>query len=165
MLKKIISKLQKKILFLTVLSASLVILVSTVFAYPASGTWSYLTWVGYGYEEVGNNVKAVQAICNASGCPAGAVDGYYGTNTRNGIKSYQASKSISSDGIVGSQTWQVMHSYLMYSYNQDFGLGMSEIDYYPGGNRPKFLLVNSNYPYDSAWCYWDIDKWIYLNRQ
>ncbi|MFN3215396.1 MAG: peptidoglycan-binding domain-containing protein [Acidimicrobiales bacterium] len=50
-------------------------------------------------------VLAIQRINKGLGFPAGALKARYGSGTLSGVQSFQASRGLTSDGIVGSMTW------------------------------------------------------------
>ncbi|GAA0178517.1 hypothetical protein SH2C18_15560 [Clostridium sediminicola] len=58
----------------------------------------------------GNDVKAVQSKLKELGFDAGAIDGIFGRNTARAVKSFQSSRRITVDGIVGKQTWKYLFS-------------------------------------------------------
>lgn len=53
-------------------------------------------------------VKRIQALIMANYDPKLAVDGSFGTNTQNAVKSVQKSHKLPEDGIVGPKTWSVL---------------------------------------------------------
>lgn len=53
-------------------------------------------------------VRLLQCSLNTLGFNCGTADGIYGTNTRNAIISFQSSEGLSTDGIVGVNTWQLI---------------------------------------------------------
>ncbi|WP_160288246.1 peptidoglycan-binding domain-containing protein [Clostridium tyrobutyricum] len=65
----------------------------------------YSNVVGYGYTTSGQPVKAVQLLLSMHGYSLG-IDGLFGNITYNAILSYQRSHSLTSDGIVGKNTWK-----------------------------------------------------------
>ena len=95
-----------------------------------SGVWSYVepaslspTWVHFdrrfgtpacstgGYPIVrrgskGNYVFIAQDDLNTLGFRTGGLDGVFGTQTYNAVRSYQASRGLSVDGIIGCNTWR-----------------------------------------------------------
>jgi hypothetical protein len=75
----------------------------------ANGSWSYNRYVSDGCETVAEFVRGIQLITNETApypaCPAGTVDGYWGPNTKNGVKCMQTRWGITADGIVGPSTW------------------------------------------------------------
>jgi peptidoglycan hydrolase-like protein with peptidoglycan-binding domain len=74
--------------------------------------------VGYGYKTGGGFVDAMQTILWSSGYSSavGTIDGSFGANTANGIKSFQSKYGLVSDGIAGVATWRKMES---FTYNVD----------------------------------------------
>ena len=56
----------------------------------------------------GDDVKAVQNKLNSLGFNCGTADGYYGNDTKNAVISFQSSKGIDTDGIVGPTTWKLL---------------------------------------------------------
>ncbi|GIP44048.1 hypothetical protein J45TS6_25070 [Paenibacillus sp. J45TS6] len=61
----------------------------------------------------GGYVKALQVnlYCFGLQSTVGSIDGSFGTGTFNAAKSFQSSHKLTSDGIVGSGTWNKMSSY------------------------------------------------------
>jgi len=55
----------------------------------------------------GSEVSAMQQVLQNAGLYAGPIDGDFGPNTENAVKSYQTQRAVSVDGIVGDQTWWV----------------------------------------------------------
>jgi hypothetical protein len=53
----------------------------------------------------GNYVKNLQILLNAKGFTCGTVDGSCGAKTITAIKKFQTAKGLTSDGIVGKDTW------------------------------------------------------------
>ncbi len=96
----------------------------------ASGIWSYVepvslspTWVHFdkrfgapscstgGYPSLrrnsrGNYVCILQDNLNTLGFRTGGLDGVFGEQTENAVRSYQRSRGLSADGIVGCNTWR-----------------------------------------------------------
>ena len=96
----------------------------------ASGAWSYVepasltpTWVHFdkrssppacssgGYplireESRGVYVLVAQDGLNTLGYRTGGLDGIFGTQTRNAVLSYQRSRGLAVDGIIGCNTWR-----------------------------------------------------------
>jgi len=56
----------------------------------------------------GQVVKDVQSFLKEAGIYAGSIDGVYGLQTQAAVKSFQESKNLTSDGVVGPQTWAAM---------------------------------------------------------
>lgn len=52
-----------------------------------------------------SNAKAVQYLLKSRGYSI-TVDGYFGSGTESTVKSFQSSKGLTSDGIVGKNTWE-----------------------------------------------------------
>lgn len=74
--------------------------------------------VGYGYKTSGGFVDALQTILWSSGYSStvGTIDGSFGANTANGIKTFQSKYGLASDGIAGFATWRKIES---FTYNVD----------------------------------------------
>lgn len=53
----------------------------------------------------GEQVKTAQRLLNALGYSCGTVDGIFGTKTVAAVKKFQTAKKLTSDGIVGTNTW------------------------------------------------------------
>jgi N-acetylmuramoyl-L-alanine amidase len=56
------------------------------------------------YGSTGTEVKQIQTKLKSLGKYAGAIDGVYGTQTKNGVIAFQKSVGITADGIAGSTT-------------------------------------------------------------
>ena len=54
---------------------------------------------------IGAYVLVLQDALNSLGLSTGGVDGIFGNGTRNAVLSYQKSKGLVADGIVGCSTW------------------------------------------------------------
>ena len=96
----------------------------------SSGLWGYVepvsispTWVHFdrrfgtpacstgGYPTIrrgsrGNYVCIAQDDLNTLGFRTGGVDGVFGEQTENAVRRYQTSRGLSSDGIIGCNTWR-----------------------------------------------------------
>ncbi|OKH28312.1 hypothetical protein NIES2101_43655 [Calothrix sp. HK-06] len=57
----------------------------------------------------GDNVKHLQKDLNLLKYGPLTVDGDFGTKTETAVKHFQSSNKLTVDGIVGQQTWQVLH--------------------------------------------------------
>jgi len=66
-------------------------------------------WVGSNYRQSGTYVSIAQAASNHAGYSVGTVDGAYGVNTCDGIKSLQRAYNLTEDGIVGTNTWNKLY--------------------------------------------------------
>lgn len=95
-----------------------------------SGSWSYVepasltpTWVHFdrrgtppacstgGYPLIKQGSRSVYVLVaqdglNTLGYGTGGLDGIFGAQTRNAVISYQRSRGLSADGIVGCNTWR-----------------------------------------------------------
>ncbi len=56
----------------------------------------------------GQVVRDVQSFLRAAGIYSGPIDGVYGLQTQAAVESFQESKNLTSDGVVGPQTWAAM---------------------------------------------------------
>lgn len=96
----------------------------------SSGIWTYVepqaltpTWVHFdkrfgvpacgtsGYPQikrgsVSNYVLIAQDDLNTLGFRTGGLDGIFGTQTENAVRAYQQSRDLTTDGIVGCNTWR-----------------------------------------------------------
>jgi len=54
-----------------------------------------------------SNAKVVQYLLKSRGYSL-TVDGYFGSGTESAVKSFQSSKSLGADGIVGKNTWEAL---------------------------------------------------------
>lgn len=61
----------------------------------------------------GPDVQQVQSLLNRIGYNAGAVDGYFGQQTRLAVMSFQRDSGLYPDGVVGPATWGALNKYLL----------------------------------------------------
>jgi N-acetyl-anhydromuramyl-L-alanine amidase AmpD len=61
-------------------------------------------------DATGAQVSALQYLLNANGFDAGTVDGDFGPATESAVRSFQTSRGLDADGIVGPQTWTALLS-------------------------------------------------------
>lgn len=86
-----------------------------VYVEPVSLTprWVHVDnrWVGSGYPTTrrgskGPYVCTAQDALTTLGYNTGGLDGVFGANSENAVRTYQASKGLTSDGILGPITWR-----------------------------------------------------------
>lgn len=58
----------------------------------------------------GPQVAAAQTLLNAQGFAAGTADGVFGTKTETAVKAFQSARGLSSDGVIGRQSWTALLS-------------------------------------------------------
>jgi cell wall-associated NlpC family hydrolase len=58
----------------------------------------------------GSAVVKLQNLLKAAGCNPGGVDGKFGPGTQSAVMSFQASRGLTVDGVVGQQTWHALES-------------------------------------------------------
>ncbi len=104
----------------------------------SSGYWRYVEpisltprwvhfdnrWVASGYPltrqgSKGPYVLIAQDALITLGYDTGGLDGVFGTKTRNSVIAYQAQNGLSADGILGSNTWNVLMSQIVGSGASD----------------------------------------------
>ncbi|SHH91323.1 g-D-glutamyl-meso-diaminopimelate peptidase [Sporobacter termitidis DSM 10068] len=61
----------------------------------------------------GPNVKLIQSLLNRIGYSAGAVDGAFGSRTRQAVIQFQQDYGLTPDGVVGPATWAAMERLLL----------------------------------------------------
>lgn len=59
----------------------------------------------------GDDVKELQQLLEESGYTPGGIDGIFGKNTEAAVKSFQGSRGLVDDGIVGPQTWEALEKF------------------------------------------------------
>lgn len=57
---------------------------------------------------ISNYVCIAQDDLNTLGFRTGGLDGIFGISTRNAVLSYQRSRGLTADGIVGCNTWRAL---------------------------------------------------------
>lgn len=76
--------------------------------------WSELCWLGSDgsrYERNANLVTGVQRHVRYIGFyPGPSNDGIFGSQTASAISSYQQSRGLGSDGVVGTSTWRILQT-------------------------------------------------------
>lgn len=91
------------------------IMLSTVISASADDWFEYnrdsMKTTQYSPNTHNGNSYAIQIILKRLGySDVGKVDGYFGTKTKTAVKKYQKNKKISSDGIVGKNTWNKLNT-------------------------------------------------------
>lgn len=77
-------------------------------------TYNRNHYVGWNYTTSGNRVKVAQILLNSQPDGNGLdVDGYFGPKTDARIRQFQSRKNLSSDGIIGRDTWKALCEDLM----------------------------------------------------
>lgn len=56
----------------------------------------------------GTYVRLMQSLLESNLIPVGGIDGIFGPNTLSAVKSFQESRGLAVDGIVGSNTWNAL---------------------------------------------------------
>ena len=95
----------------------------------------------------GGEVKEVQRRLKAWGYYSGAIDGVYGSATRQAVKKFQKKNGLTADGIVGVKTYQALGmnasaKVLQKEYNVTGGQGSSASDY---TSTDLYLLAKAIY--------------------
>ena len=72
---------------------------------PVTGKSVSVTLPQVSFGSNGNAVKSLQMLLNGYGASCGTADGDFGSKTDKAVKTYQAAKKLTADGIVGAQTW------------------------------------------------------------
>lgn len=73
-------------------------------------------WVGSTYNTTGRYVECVQRALSYMGYSPGPLDGIWGTQTKNAIKTFQLENDLTQDGIVGTSSWDDLVSGKFYNY-------------------------------------------------
>ena len=60
----------------------------------------------------GSDIEEIQSILNILGYNAGSVDGIFGRQTENAVKSFQNNRNLVDDGIIGPKTYFILESLL-----------------------------------------------------
>ena len=104
-------------------------------------SWANTCWLSsnpnahdrYGYTTVG-----VQQVLTALNYKPGAIDGEFGTSTTSATQTYQTDYGLTSDGIVGTNTWQSMRNRLSFTST------VNQYYYYVVGGSASYWRWNSN---------------------
>lgn len=79
-------------------------------------SWDTNCWLGNNYDEDGNYTGGIQGQLQALGYYGGSIDGLWGPLTEGAVKNYQSARGLSSDGIVGNNTWDAFYDDKFYSH-------------------------------------------------
>jgi peptidoglycan hydrolase-like protein with peptidoglycan-binding domain len=125
--------MKKKVVCLVLVLAMVMAFAGTAFAdssYP-NYNWRYRMQL---QQQGANNaqVGAIQRILQQLNYGI-TVDWIFGSITKSKVKSFQTSESLTSDGIVGGQTWQALQSHLTWTRRDSNGF-----DYYKVVNDEYF---------------------------
>jgi len=90
----------------------------------------------------------------------GSIDGYYGTNSYNATKVYQAANGLTADGIVGENTWEALRTELVFDYSSS---GLRYFAYNTAAN-PSYFRTQNEYT-----SYWQVESpraqsWVWMDR-
>lgn len=77
---------------------------------PAAPNLNFTSYPTISQGSAGDRVRAAQYLLLKNGHDAGTVDGIFGPRTALATKSFQASVSLSADGVIGRRTWTALLS-------------------------------------------------------
>lgn len=99
------------------LSCAVVLCIGCAITASAANIWSdgSMNTTQYSPGTKKGNSYAIQTITKRLGYNPGTVDGYFGANTKNAVIDYQEDNGLTSDGIVGRNTWTKLGSELTYT--------------------------------------------------
>lgn len=89
----------------------------------------------------GDAVKKAQELLNAKGFDCGAADGIFGSKTQKAVKSFQKSKGLKADGIIGKNTWAALQAQPMAEPKTEH-FKRSEFDCHNGTKVPEQYYDN-----------------------
>lgn len=102
------------VLAAVVIAASMVMVAAPVLAAcndPAQGSsWANNCPNSKNGDNRSNMATEAQRVLKGNGFYGGSIDGIIGSITDGAIRNYQASKGLTADGIIGSNTWSKMWS-------------------------------------------------------
>jgi Putative peptidoglycan binding domain len=120
----------------------------------ANGNWSQhdTLCVSGSCNTQGNQVGMWQTILWADHlvtgldkCGSSGVDGYFGSVTKSATKSWQSWYGLTSDGIVGDNTWSKARGFVVFDYT--FGEVGNKVYHYVGYNHnPRYIRVTNATP-------------------
>lgn len=94
----------------------------------------------------GPYVTAVQTALQGNLYFAGqCIDASYGWPTTSAVQQYQTAKSLTSDGVVGAQTWSSLNGSLMYM--SEYSIGTTRYKYHGAGadtSTQRFIKVTNS---------------------
>lgn len=67
--------------------------------------WHDNCWVGNGHDTSANMITGVQRILKGLGFYGGTVDGLWGPLSHGATQNFQAWRGLTTDGIIGTETW------------------------------------------------------------
>lgn len=113
--------LKRKKIFVSILVLLLVAITGgTVLAAMPNSTYSNFSWKNtFRQNRIGsyyaNETRLIQRAISSIMTPGFAVDGIFGPNTDEKVRTYQGLQGLTKDGIVGSDTWNNMQHYPQWS--------------------------------------------------
>lgn len=99
-----------------------------------------------GYGNSGETVADVQSFLREQGYYNGQIDGVYGSETREAVRTFQEDQGLFGDGIIGNQTWDAMTDFESEMGNELQGgeSGFEETDNELRGGESDFEAETDN---------------------
>lgn len=148
-------------------------LAGVALAHAQPWDWRDGDWVGDSYVTSGNYVRSVQSAIwsyDDDCLKQYGIDGYWGSETKGCVKSYQNYHSLTVDGIVGTQTWGNMRygRHLVsgrYVYHLTFDWDYGACDYYKWQEWYSTIEIPYLWDADGFWkSMFDTESWYRVDH-
>jgi len=113
-------------------------------------------------DQAGQFIVTVQRINYAHGHQASSVDGYYGSGTQDDVEDFQSGHGVTSDGLVGTNTWGKYDNHPQLKVC--FATGRCEWKYSAYGGNSSLWMQPGDATQICAIKLGDWSEWVWFDR-